>query len=217
MIWDLSFTIDDGCMTCGKPWHEKVKIEKMGTIKEVGRNTSRFILGSHTATHMDAPLHFFDGTHGIDENSLDICVGPVTCVDFSGKGAGSVVEIDDLHEINVTERMLFCFGWYKYWKEKQYYNSFPHFSTEAIKYLINKGMKLIALDTPSPDTADAIGKINNSPNHIILLENDIIIVEYLTNTDCIDYSKSYEIIALPLKIYGVDGAPARVILREVNK
>lgn len=216
-ILDLSLTIDSGCMTCGTPWHEKVRIEKMGTVTEVGRNTSRFILGSHSATHMDAPLHFLDGAHGIDGNDLNICIGPVTCVDLTGKGIGDIVEIDDLCGVNVTERMLFCFGWYKNWKTRQYYDSFPYFSTDAIKYLIDLGMKLIALDTPSPDTGNAIEDKNDSPNHMLLLKNDVIIVEYLTNTDYIDYSKSYEIIALPVKIHGADGAPSRVILREVVK
>ena len=107
------------------------------------------------------------------------------------------------------------FGWWKNWKTPRYYKRFPFFSIEAIRYLIESGMRFLALDTPSPDDGSGIQEMDDSPNHKILLENDVIIVEYLTNTDQIDFSKKYEIAALPLKIAGADGAPARVIIKEI--
>jgi arylformamidase len=215
-IIDLSHVIDNECMTCGTPWHEKVRIERLGKLSEVGRNTSRFVLGSHSATHMDAPLHFLEGKHGIDGLDLNVCVGPVTCIDVRSFGQGAVVEKKDLEGIQVTERMLFVFGWNKRWKTPEFYKGFPYFSEEAIEYLLERGMKLIAMDTPSPDDGSGIQKQgeNDSPNHIKLLSKDVIIVEYLTNTEQIDFSKSYDIAALPLKIKDADGAPARVILTE---
>ncbi len=213
---DLSLLIDNNCMTCGTPWHEKVKIEKLGALETVGRNTSRFLLGSHSATHMDAPLHFIEGEHGIDGIDPERCWGPVTCVDLHRKKCGSVVGLDDVKSLEVTERMLFVFGWWRYWKTPHYYERFPFFSTEAIRYLVESGMKFMALDTPSPDDGSGIQKMDDSPNHKILLERDVIIVEYLTNTDQIDFSKKYEIAALPLKIAGADGAPARVIIKEIG-
>ena len=214
-IIDLSITIDNECMTCGTPWHEKVKIEPLGKLEEVGRNTSRFVLGSHSATHMDAPYHFIENGYGIDKINLETCIGEVTCIDFRNKPAGSVISIEDLKEIKISERMLFVFGWYNNWKTKEYYNNFPYFSEDSIKYLISKGMLLFALDTPSPDNGSAINELDDSKNHKILLEKNVIIIEYLYNTDKIDFSKNHEIIALPLKIKGVDGSPARVILKEI--
>lgn len=214
-IIDLSLTIDNECQTCGTVWHEKVAIERMGTLETVGRNTSRIVLGSHSATHMDAPLHFINGAHGIDKNNLDICVGPITCVDFRHFDAGSVVALNDVRGLNITTRMLFVFGWFKNWKKKEFYKGFPYFSTEAVKYLMDNGMKLMALDTPSPDDGSAINEKDDSPNHKLLLHKDIIIVEYLCNTDKIDFAKKFEIMALPLKIANSDGSPSRVILREL--
>ncbi len=212
-IIDLSLLIDNECMTCGTPWHEHVNIEQLGKIEEVGRNTSRIVLGSHSATHMDAPKHFLQDGYGIDELDLRICIGDVTCVDFR-KINKSIVEIDDLRGIRITERMLFAFGWYEKWKTESYYRAFPFFSESAIKYLVDNGMRLIALDTPSPDDGSSIHEKDDSPNHKILLAKDVVIVEYLTNTEDIDFSKKHEIIALPLKIKGIDGAPSRVILKE---
>jgi len=213
-IIDLTLTIDNECMTCNAPWHEKVEISKLGLLSEVGRNTSKFRLGSHTATHMDAPLHFIDGAPGIDEVDLQTCIGPVTCVDLTHIGAGEVVQLKDISHIEVTKRMLFSFGWYKHWKTDRYYKAFPYFSEEAVLWLLEKGMRFMAMDTPSPDDGSAIEKKDDSPMHKILMKNGIVIVEYLTQTEQIDYKKAYDIIALPLKIKGSDGSPARVVLKE---
>ena len=214
-IIDLSLTLENTCQTCGTPWHENVSIERKGTLYSVGRNTSKLILGSHSATHMDAPLHFIENGHDIASIPIEKCVGKVTCVNLRHKSAGSIVDVSDIKNIVVTSRMLFVFSWYKYWKTDLYYHRFPYFSLDAIKYLLKGGMKFMAMDTPSPDASSAITEKDDSPNHKVLLSHNTIIVEYLANTDKIDFSKRYEIIALPLKIYDADGSPSRVILREV--
>lgn len=215
-IIDLSLTIDNDCLTCGTPWHQKVSVERLGRLENVGRNTSKIVLGSHSATHMDSPFHFINGGHGIDKNDLNICVGPVTCVDFRNYDVGEIVSLDDIKNVKVSERMLFVFGWFKNWKTDKYYKGFPFFSIEATEYLLRSGMKLMAIDTPSPDDGSAINEVDDSPNHKMLLSKDVVIVEYLCNTDKIDFTKKYEIFALPLKIAGADGSPARVIIREIS-
>ena len=214
-IIDLSLLIDNDCQTCGTSWHEKVNIERKGTLETVGRNTSKIVLGSHSATHMDAPLHFMENGHDIASTSLEKCVGEVTCVDLRHIGAGEKVGLDVIRKFDVSSRMLFVFSWYKKWKTDSFYSSFPCFTEEAIHYLIDGGIELMAMDTPSPDDGSAITQKDDSPNHKRLLANDVVIVEYLSNTDEIDFTKKYEIIALPLKIADADGSPARVILREV--
>lgn len=213
-IIDLSLTLDSACQTCGVPWHTTVTVERLGTIGEVGRNTSRFVLGSHSATHMDAPSHFFDGMNNIDQLDLNLCIGEVTCVDMRGKKANDVVTLADVRGLAVTERMLFVFGWDQWWKTAEYYKNTPYFEKEAIEFLLDRGMRFMAMDTPSPDTTSSIGKKDDSPMHKLLLSREVIIVEYLCNTSEIDFEKKHEIIALPLKIKGADGCPARVVLRE---
>ena len=69
-IYDLSFDLESNMPTCGTPWHQKAEISRMGRLDEVGRNTHKILLGSHTGTHMDAPFHFIDD--GITMEKLDI-------------------------------------------------------------------------------------------------------------------------------------------------
>lgn len=213
---DLSFKIESEMPTCGTAWHQRVDICPMGTIESVGRNTHRIVIGSHSGTHMDAPFHFIQSGETIDEMDIELMCGEIELIDFRNFTAGSVVLIEDVKKIRISKRMLFVFGWYHYWKTDQYYDGFPYFSEEAIDYLVANGMSFMALDTPSPDSGKAIFQSeNDSPNHKKLLQKEVVIVEYLCNTDILDFSKKYEIFALPLKVAGADGAPARVLVREI--
>lgn len=215
-IIDVSLGLDGDCMTCGTPWHEQVVISQLGYQKKVGRNTSKIVLGSHSGTHIDAPKHFFNDGYGVDKLDLTILCGEISIVDFQNMHQGEYVKLEDIKKVKVEHRMLFRFGWYQYWKTEKYYDAFPYFSMEAAKYLVENGLKLIALDTPSPDNAKCISEKaeEDSPVHKYFLKNDVIIVEYLTNTRCIQSNKTCSIIALPLKIIGCDGAPGRVIIKE---
>lgn len=216
-IVDLSFKIEPDMPTCGTAWHQKVEIDSMGTIESVGRNTHKILLGSHSGTHMDAPSHFIEGGKMILDLDIANMIGPVTIIDFRKMSSGCQVSLEDVQQINITSRMVFVFGWYHYWKTDLYYKEFPCFSTEAVKYLIAQGMKFMAMDTPSPDAGSAISDLKgeDSPNHKLLLKNEIIIVEYLNNTEELLDGKRYELISLPLKIEGCDGSPARVLAREI--
>lgn len=216
-IIDLSFEIENGMPTCGTPWHQTVKVEQMGTIDTVGRNTHSILLGSHIGTHMDAPYHFIEGGRTIESTPLETLCGPISVIDLTYLKAGDVVQYDDVKDLKVTERMLFRFDWFKHWRTGDYYKAFPYFSEEAVSFLIANGIKLFAMDTPSPDDGQNIHSTMNaadSPNHKTLLGKDIVIIEYLNHTDQIDLTKQHTLVALPLKIKGSDGSPSRVILFE---
>ena len=213
-IIDLSLEIDGECMTCGTPWHERVHVEPMGQIHEVGRNTHRIVLGSHSGTHVDAPLHFYEGAEGIEQIDLAQICGDMVVVDLTHMKAGQVVKLEDVLEVEIGRRMLFRFDWFKKWKTEGYYKDFPYFSMDAVCYLVEKGMQVMALDTPSPDDGSSIARKDDSPVHKFLLKNGVVIIEYLNNTDRLKQEKNYQLFALPLKIKDCDGAPARIIAVE---
>lgn len=217
-IIDLTFSIETDMPTCGTPWHQTVDIEPMGLIDTVGRNTHRLLMGSHAGTHMDAPYHFIQDGKKVESLDVSLMIGPATIVDFRRFKTGSVVTLDDVRELSITSHMIFVFAWYHHWKTPQYYKAFPYFETEAVRYLVDGGMKFMALDTPSPDDGSSISnsKSIDSPNHQILLGNEIMMAEYLNNTEELLDGKNYELIALPLKVFGSDGSPARVLAREIK-
>ncbi|WP_415929334.1 cyclase family protein [Zhenpiania hominis] len=210
-IIDLSCTYKSGQIAGNPKRHPVVALKRMGRIEDVGFNTSSILLGSHTGTHIDAPLHFFaDGTP-IDKIDLNLCCGPVTTVDFRRFGPGSRVEPKDVSGLKVSSRMLFVFGWDQYYDSPQYQKDWPYFSLEAVQYLYDKGMRLMVMDTISPDCA-AKGGPEDFQIHKTFFPKGVTFIELIVNTKVIDFSIDYQLFALPLKLQDLDGSPCRVIL-----
>ena len=206
---DLTYSIEEGMTTFGKPWHPVVSVTKLGRIEIEGRETRRISFGTHTGTHIDAPRHFIEKGHGVDEIPLETLIGPVTILDFSFLGENEQVTKEMLEKCKISERVLFRFGWGKHWGTKKFYEGFPYFSMAAAEYLISKKVILIGMDTPSPD---GLGKDLDCPVHKLLLGQGVALLEYLAGLDKIKDLEGWIMTALPMKIKGADGAPARVCI-----
>lgn len=212
---DLTHPIYEGMMTYWGHWHPKVEIKEMGTIEKEGRATRKVVLGTHTGTHIDAPSHFLKGHETIDQIALDVCVGSATLISFEEEK--DVIEWSDLEKkLSVIlspklERLLIRFGWSKYFGKPSFYQDYPSLSEEACHWLVEKGVRLLGLDTPSPDHPKrSRGHPNDSPNHKIFLEKGVFLLEYLCHLEKLRGPEIF-LMALPLKILGADGAPARVV------
>lgn len=217
-IIDLTYTIEEGMTTFSSHWHPIVEITQIGRHGFEGRETKKIVLGTHTGTHMDAPLHFIEGGNSIDNIPLSKLIGPVSIFDFSHLGENEAVTKEMLLDKKITERIIFKFGWGKHWGTSKYYNDYPYISAEAAKYLVDKGMKLIGLDTASPDDSriklekSNLGSDKDSPIHKIFLNGEVILVEYLANLEKINNFDGWDLIVLPIKIKNGDGAPIRACI-----
>lgn len=220
-IIDLTHTIEEGITTFATHWHPVVEINQVGRLHQEGRETCKISLGSHTGTHIDAPSHFIAGANGVDKIPLDKLYGSVKIIDFSHLPKAYGISAQDLEKFELQEKMIFRFDWCKYWCTKDFYNNYPYLTEDAAQYLVSKNVKLLGIDTPSPDNSniklnsDNIGTETDSPVHKILLSNNIILVEYLANLNQADLSHNWKIVVMPLKIKNADGSPARVcIIRD---
>lgn len=210
---DLTYNVEEGMTTFNAPWHPRVSIEQLGRHGFEGRETRKIRLGTHTGTHVDAPLHFIKGGKSVDEIPLDKLIGEVTIIDFSYLKDNEPVTKDMLDNILITKRILFKFGWGKYWNNKKYYVNYPFFTKESAEYLVSRKVQMIALDTPSPDDSRIkFGGDEDSPIHKILLGKGIILVEYIANIENVNDYNGWNILVMPLKIKGADGSPARVCI-----
>ncbi len=212
-IIDLSYPISEGMLRFQAPWHPDVKLEAMGSIETVGRNTTRISLGSHTGTHMDAPRHFIGDGASIESLPLSLLVGKVSIMDFSSMGPNSAVAPGMFENKKLGKRVIFRFGWGRKWGDLGFYKDYPFFSPESARLLAAKGVELLCMDTPSPDDSRIrLGSEEDSKIHKIMLSSGITLVEYLANLDQVDDMDGWSIIAMPLKIAGADGSPARVCI-----
>jgi arylformamidase len=216
-IIDLSLLIEEGMMTFPTPWHPVVEITILGRHGIEGRETRKLVLGTHVGTHADAPRHFIPNGATIDQVPLDVLIGPATVADFQNCGP--------LHEIGIADlkqrlgdkkpvRLILRTGWSEYFGNMKFYNEYPFLSEDAAHWLVEKGVRLIAMDTPSPDNpAHSRGTPRDSPNHRVLLGAGVVLVEYLTNLKSVT-AQEVDLIVMPLRLKGCDGSPARCVAIE---
>ena len=175
-------------------------------------NVTRLNMGVHTGTHIDAPFHFEPNEATIDQLSLDLFIGP--CRVFEMPEISQSIGPSDLEKLDFDNhiRVLFKTRNSNWWKkgERVFKKDFVHMHLEGAKFLIDQGIKLVGIDYLSIEN---YGSLDHATHHL-LLRNNVVILEGL---DLSEVSPGdYELIALPLKLKGADGSPARVVLRGSN-
>ena len=193
------------------PGDPAIVLERYRNISEGNdSNDSRLSCSVHTGTHVDAPAHFVKDGQTVEQLALDILIGQALVVDLPDI---NVITPDVLEKRNIpfeTKRLLFKTKNSALWAQPrlQFNPDYVALSAEAAGWIVQKGIQLVGIDYLSVQKFDDA----KPDTHSILLGADIIIVEGLNLQNI--KPGSYELICLPLKLAGSDGAPARVILIE---
>ena len=153
-----------------------------------------FSMGAHAGTHIDAPSHLIRGGITIDEIPLSTLIGPVQVLTVTN--TVDIQSLMPLNDYNVPRVLLKTEG------------SNGHLTADVAEWIIKQGVKLIGVDAVSVDPPGEKSLIA----HHILLGAGVIIVEGLDLTKI--HSGLYNLFCLPLKLKGVEGAPARVVLTD---
>ena len=172
-------------------------------------NLSEIRASAHTGTHMDAPLHFLENAPGIDTMPMDATVGRARVIEIRDPRLIRVAELEP-HRISKGDRLLFKTANSRVcWKTPEFKKEFVHIPPETARYLANAGVRTVGVDYLSVGHAETGG----DETHRILLGAGIWIIEGLNLEQVVP--GDYELICLPLKIAGGDGAPARAVLRKL--
>lgn len=189
--------------------------ETVKTIAQDGWNASTLSIYSHSGTHMDAPIHFGVNDITIDKLELHQLIVTASVVDVSDIGPKGLISVSHLDRLEKApqsgEAIIFHTGWSKKLGTPDYRNELPRISEELAKWLVNHNITMICVEPPSVADVNDLKEVTKI--HEILLGGGVIIVEGLTNLDQLSQQR-VTIIALPLKVEGGDGAPARVIAIE---
>ena len=171
-------------------------------------NNSRLTLGSHTGTHLDAPLHFIDGAGTVESVPPEALVGPCLLVDV---GPADLITRQVLEPLPLAghRRILFRTK-NSAWISKRFQEPFVGFSADGGKYLAELGPRLIGIDSPSLDPRGTPGH----PAHMAILGSGKIMgaIEWLNLAGL--QAGEYELFCGPLKVVGAEAAPCRVLLRR---
>jgi arylformamidase len=206
---DISMPLQNS-MICW-PGDPPVTIER---IKEEGPEYITIIsalgLGSHSGTHIDAPVHYFPEGKSIDLMPPDTTIGKARVIEIQDGHSITTKELA-MHHIRQGERILFkTKNSSKSWHTDTFTKDYVYVSVEAARYLVECGIKMAGIDYLSVGAYDREG----TETHKILLGHGIWIIEGLV-LSCV-MQGTYDLICLPLRIAGADGAPARAMIRPVN-
>lgn len=192
-----------------------VAIEPAKTVSEDGWNATTLHLYSHVGTHMDAPHHFEVNAQTIDRIPVARFISEAWVVNLTHVALRALITVADMKpiatKIQKGQSILLHTGWSKKMNTDAYRNELPRISKELALWLGEKGVGLLGVEPPSVADVNNIEEVTEI--HTLLMKNDIIIVEGLTNLDQLTKEK-VTLIALPLKVKNGDGAPARVIAIE---
>ncbi len=170
-------------------------------------NVSRITLSTHAGSHADAPLHYAAKGTPIDRVSLSSYVGPAQLIDArAGKGSVKTGDVLTRLKPNISRVLLRT---YERAPLDRWDSDFRAIAPDLIESLAERGVILIGVDTPSLDPEQS----KDMQAHRAILRHDMRVLEGLVLDDVPE--GIYELIALPLKLVGLDAAPVRAILRDL--
>lgn len=197
----------------GDPAPQLELVSEEGAIAAV----SRLCISTHIGTHIDAPSHLLAGGLTAERLSLDVLCGPCQVVDVSHLTAGQPITAQHLRQLKIPPactRLLLrtANSEADLWAAPQFMPNYSALAPDAawvlaMPPLLGLGLKLIGIDYLSVDPYWA----SQLPAHRAFLANGVVVLEGLDLREV--RAGAYELICLPLKLVGADGAPARAILR----
>jgi arylformamidase len=171
-------------------------------------NVASFATTVHAGTHADAPLHYRDGGASAGEVGLEAYLGP--CLVIDARGAGPLIDEALVRREAPDPAPRMIFRTFERFPHDEWPGAFTAVAPAAIDYLASRGVVLIGIDSPSLDPQES----KTMDAHKALLAADMHVLEGLVLDDV--PAGPYELIALPLKLAGLDASPVRAILRRAQ-
>ena len=171
-------------------------------------NVAAFETTVHAGAHADAPLHYHAGGASAAEVALDAYIAPCEVVDATGCGA--LIDLAFVERALPAPQPRVLFRTFARFPTKAWPERFTAVEAAAIAWLASRGVVLIGVDAPSLDPQTS----KTMDAHKAILAADMRVLEGLVLDDV--PPGRYELIALPLKLAGLDASPVRAVLRAVS-
>jgi len=172
-------------------------------------NLSEIRTSAHTGTHMDAPLHYLENGLTIDAMPISATVGRARVIEIHDPRLIRIGELEPHHPAKGERILLKTANSRLCWKTPEFKKDFVHIPPETARYLAEAGIRTVGIDYLSVGHAETGG----DETLRILLGAGVWIIKGL-NLEHVAPG-DYELICLPLKISGGDGALARAVLRKL--
>ncbi|TSD09131.1 hypothetical protein DP107_16885 [Haloglomus irregulare] len=194
-------------------------LETMSTVEEDGRHVQHYGAPTHVGTHVDAPLHFVAGGTTIDDIPLSRFAGPAVVLNLQ-RSESEEIPLRDVERaaeaaggIVAGDIVLVRTGWGECFDDEETYQRYPWLGPDVAEWLLERDIRMLAVDTISPDRPRAIRPDGWSdyPHHRTLLPEGVLIAEHLYLEEVANAGRGLEVMCFPLKLQDGDGAPARFV------
>jgi arylformamidase len=204
-LFDISIPVMNGGVVY--PGNPEIHIERQQDMARGGSsNVSLLSIGSHTGTHVDAPLHMIPEGAGVDAIPLDALIGPALVVAFDDDVMAVTEAYLRSKSIAGHERVLLKTRNSRFIRERDFHRDYTYLAPDGAEYLVSLGVRLVGIDYLSIEQFHS----GHHRTHTTLLSRGVVIVEGL------DLSApppgTYDLYCLPIQLGGIDGAPARAVL-----
>lgn len=174
---------------------------------------SEVTMSSHVGTHIEFPYHHLKEGQDAADFPVEKLIGKGVLLDFSYKKIGEAITLDELRsyeqKIKKEDILLIRTDCDKFFRTKHWID-FPHMTTEGVQWLIEeKQINCLGTDAAGIEVPDT----DYQPNHMLLLENNIPIIESMTNLRSLKKER-FLLFILPLPIEKLDSSPVRVVAIE---
>lgn len=201
---DLSYMIEDNMPVY--PGDIRTNLFQTNYLSVNEYNNHRLDISMHSGTHIDSPMHLTESKEYISEALLESFIAVGCVLDVRNQ---PVITMKTEYErlIKANSIVLLYTGWDKFYGKTEYYQEHPIVDIDLCRFLLQKNIKMLGMDMPSPDKYPF-------EIHKLLFENKIYVIENLTNLDKLLGVENFEVIAFPLKIKA-DSSIARVVARTL--
>ncbi|HEY8064810.1 MAG TPA: arylformamidase [Methylosinus sp.] len=204
-VWDISQTLRPGlpvwpgdtAFSGGRRW-----VQGDGSPVTV----SHFATTVHAGTHADAPLHYDPA--GSDAAGVPLAAYIGHCRVVDARSAGRVIGADFLAARLTEPPPRVLFRTFERFPADAWPRAFTAIAAEAIAVLAARGVILVGIDSPSLDPE----RSKTMDAHRAVLAADMRVLEGVVLDEVPE--GDYELIALPLKLAGLDASPVRAVLRS---
>lgn len=203
-IYDVSMTIEPSMMVYNNLEAKKPIFTNSANFSHASHYETDLAMNLHTGTHIDAPLHMLEDGKTMDAYALEQFFRLARVIDLSQ--VEDMIHKEDLTDKNIKAGEFLLFKTRNSF-EDSFNMAFISVADDGAAYLKEKGIAGVGID--------ALGIERSQPNHMThkqLLGEGIPIIEGLRLKEVPE--GSYQLVALPLKIAGVEAAPTRAILIE---
>jgi len=168
---------------------------------------SDLCLSAHMGTHIDAPSHFIEDGTGMEGVGLESMIGPAYVADLQSTDSITAAELERLRLPTVVTRLLCKTRNSALWQrgETEFTTDYVALTADAARWVADRGIELLGVNYLSVQR-----HADGPETHLILLGESVVVLEGLNLAEV--GPGWYTLLCLPLKVVGVEGAPARAVL-----